>query len=275
MTRTVYSTIWMIILTLATFAQGNLDNVHLFQNFYRDATITSNLYGEGLLNYANTSSDNVSISNLKIGARGGYGINPNLEVNAGLGFVNYSVSIDTPVGDESDSESGISDLTVAGRYRVFEQDALRVNGGAFLTLPIGSEDVGAGKLDFGLFGAARYGLTNGMVITGALGLDFYETTDLEYVEPTFQDGQFIGGGYEENTEYKNSLVLAGGLIYPYSETLAIVGELMFKTAVEYAMLSGGVDYLLQKNGRVRGALGIGLDDGAPDIMLLVSYLMAF
>jgi hypothetical protein len=36
-----------------------------------------------------------------------------------------------------------------------------------------------------------------------------------------------------------------------------------------------VDYLLQNNGRVRGALGIGLDDGAPDIMLLASYLMAF
>jgi hypothetical protein len=49
---------------------------------------------------------------------------------------------------------------------------------------------------------------------------------------------------------------------------------MFKTAVDYAMLSGGVDYLLQNNGRVRGALGIGLDDDAPDVMFLVSYLMS-
>ncbi|MBN1481312.1 hypothetical protein EH223_02965 [candidate division KSB1 bacterium] len=229
----------MLTFVCAAFAQKNLDHVHLFQNFLKDATITSAPYGEGFLSYS--SHDYGSL--FALGAQGGYGINPRLEVNAKLGFVNFSPK-------NGDGNSGLTDLTAAGRYLVYDDGALRIAAGGFLTLPIGTDKVGYGNFDFGAFGAARYGLSNDMIVTGTLGLDFYDAGD----------------------KYHNSLVLAGGLIYPYSPQLAIIGELMFKTDVDYGMLSAGVDYTLQNSGRVRGALGLGIDNGAPDIMLMLSYL---
>ena len=269
MTRTIFHiTLILLITALAAFAQGNVDDVHLFQNFYRDATIASSPYGEGFVNYSTYEYGSM----FALGAQGGYGITPQLEVNANLGFTSFNP-------EYGDGSSGITDLTAAGRYLVLSQDALRITAGGFLTLPIGSEDIGQGNLNFGAFGATRYGLSNGMVITGTVGLDFYETTTYEYEGGgvDFVDGDLVYTEPEEKTktEYKNSLVLAGGVIYPQSDQLSIIGEIMFKTDQDYGMLSGGVDYLLQNGGRVRGALGLGIDDAAPDFMILLSYLMSF
>lgn len=267
MTRVLFTTLFLLALSLSVFA-GDLDDVHLFQNFFRDASIASNPYGEGYLNF--NSYEYGSITDLAV--RGGYGINSNLEVNANLGFRNFNP-------ENSDGESGLTDLTAAGRYLVLNQNGFRVTAGGFLTLPIGSEDIGESRLNFGAFGATRYTLNNGMVITGTLGLDFDETTKIEYkgggVE--FINGQLVYTDPEikETTEYENSLVLGAGVIYPFSDVLAIVGEFMMKSNADYSMLSGGVDYTLSNSGRVRGALGLGLDDYAPDVMLLVSYLMSF
>ncbi len=260
--KSLLSTLFILMFIITSLAQDNLDDVHLFQNFHRDATITSNPYGEGFVNYGSYEY----FSLFKLGAQGGFGINPNLEVNANLGFASFNPEV-------GDGASGLTDLTVAGRYLVYEENNLKATAGGFLTLPIGSEDAGFSNLDFGAFGALRYGLSNGMVITGTLGLDFYETF-------TYTGGSFnvITGEFTEpkkETEYKTSLVLAGGAIYPTSDQLSIVGELMIKTDVDYGMLSGGVDYKMNSNGRVRGALGLGLDDGAPDLLLILSYLMAF
>jgi len=71
-------------------------------------------------------------------------------------------------------------------------------------------------------------------------------------------------------DYDSNLLFGGGTIYKVNEQLNIVGELNIWSKNDYMMLSGGVDYLLG-NGRLRGALGIGLDDGAPDITLIGSY----
>jgi hypothetical protein len=267
MTRVLFITLLALTLSLTVFA-GDLDDVHLFQNFLRDATITSNPYAEGYLNY--NSYDYVNITDLAV--RGGYGVNSNLELNANIGFRSFNP-------ENGDGESGLTDLGISGRYLVHSQDGLRVTAGGLVTLPIGSEDIGQSNLNFGAFGAARYDLANGMVITGTLGLDFYETVDIEVkgggVE--FIDGQLIYTEPEikETTKYENSLLLGAGVIYPYSDVLAIVGEFVLKSNIDYTMLSGGVDYTLNNGARVRGALGLGLDDGAPDVMLLVSYLMSF
>ncbi len=268
MTRVPFITLLVFALSLTVFA-GDLDDVHLFQNFLRDATITSNPYAEGYLNYS--SYDYVNITDLAV--RGGYGINSNLELNADIGFRSFNPEV-------GDGESGLKDLSVSGRYLVHSQDGLRVTAGGLVTLPIGSEDVGQSKLNFGAFGAARYNLSNGMVITGTLGLDFYETVDFKVVNSggvDFVDGEFVYTEPEikETTEYENSLLLGGGVIYPFSDALAIVGEFVLKSNIDYTMLSGGVDYTLNNSGRVRGALGLGLDDGAPDVMLMLSYLLSF
>ena len=228
-------------------------DVHLFQTFLRDAPISSSGYGEAGFVYG----DYDYASTWGLGVQGGYPINPKIELGAQWGFVNFSP-------ENGDGESGISDLTVAGRYLIIP-DKFNLSAGAYLTLPIGSEDVGQGNLDFGAFGALRYPLNNGMVITGILGLDFIETTTMEYDPDTFE--------MEENTDYENSILIGGGAIYPINEQFHAIGELNFHTEGDYALLSGGVDYSLAGGSRIRGGLGFGLDDGAPDFMLMASFLL--
>jgi hypothetical protein len=228
-------------------------DVHLFQTFLRDAPISKTGYGEvgfvyGDYDYASTWG---------IGVQGGYPINPKIELGAQWGFVNFSPEV-------GDGQSGISDLTVAGRYLIIPAN-LNFSAGGYLTLPIGSEDVGQGNLDFGAFGALRYPLNNGMVITGVLGLDFIETTEVTYDPITYET--------KEETSHESSILIGGGAIYPINEQFHAIGELNFHTEGDYALLSGGVDYSLAGGSRIRGGLGIGLDDGAPDFMLMASFLL--
>ncbi|MBN1465617.1 transporter [candidate division KSB1 bacterium] len=254
----------VIVISSVGLTKDRTDDVHLFQSFYRDATIASNPYGEAFANYGSYEYG----SAFAMGVQGGFGVTPALELNGNLGYSSFSP-------EHGDGVSGLTDLTVAGRYLLHDDDGLRIAAGGLLTAPIGAEEAGYGKLNFGAFGATRYTLPNAMVITGTIGLDFYET--ITYTDYSFD---FVNGEYsfvepEEKTEYKNSLVLAGGLIYPQSDQLAIIGEILFKTDVDYGMLSAGVDYRLQANGHVRGAVGFGLDDGAPDLLLMLGYLMSF
>ena len=187
---------------------------------------------------------------LTIGANGGYVVNPKLEVLGGLDYI--SISYDN---DNIDGQSGLSDLTVVGRYKLSEGKPTQFAAGALLTLPIGSEDVGAGNLNFGGFAAIRHPLKNGAVITGNAALLVEET---------------VNNKGEDDRE--SSLELAGGVIYPVNNQVNIVGELTIKGDKDYMLLSGGVDYVMG-NGRLRGMLGLGLDDNAPDFQIVAGYLL--
>lgn len=235
------------------YSQNTLDDTHLFQSFFHDATITKTPYGEGGLAF--NSYDGGSI--FRLGVQGGYGVNPNLEIGGGLSFINSSP-------EEGDGHSGLSDLLVAGRY-LLSKNTAKITAGGYITLPIGSEDIGQGALNFGFMGAMRYPLENGIVVTASLGLDFMEVTDFEY----------DNGKLKETTSHENSLRIAGGAIYPVNAELNAVGELVIQTETDYMLLSAGADYKLEGLGKVRGALGLGLDDGAPDFVLMASYLMNF
>jgi hypothetical protein len=51
--------------------------------------------------------------------------------------------------------------------------------------------------------------------------------------------------------------------------------LSIRTEGDYILLSGGVDYPMKSGGRLRGALGLGLDDGAPNFALRGGYYLGF
>jgi hypothetical protein len=223
------------------FAQkSSSDDVRLFQGFLMDAPITTVPYGEAGLQYSSYEYGSV----FSIGVQGGYPVNPKIEIGGKLGFLNMSPEV-------GDSQSGLSDIGVYGRYNVLPGKT-NISAGGYLTLPIGSEDVGQGNFDIGAFGALRHPLDNGMIITGVLGLNILDRAETE-----------------------TSILLGGGVIYPSSSQLSIIGELNLWTAIDYILLSGGVDYKLNSGGKIRGALGLGLDDGAPDLMFMGSYLMSF
>jgi len=255
-------------------AQDTKDDVHLFQNFFRDAGITKMPYGEGGIIY----SDYDAFSSFEIPLRGGYNVNEQIEVNASIGYLSWSPEV-------GDGESGISDLYVGGRYN-FVPGPTKISAGGYATLPIGEEKVGQEKLNFGAFGAVRHPLDNGMIITGTLGLDFIETVKYTSASDDFDFDDFDPANFDpedfesstevkEETEYENSLILGAGAIYPMNEQLNIVGELVIKTEVDYMALSAGADYKLEMGSRVRGALMLGLDDGAPDLAIMASFLHFF
>jgi hypothetical protein len=238
-----------------TTATPNTSNVHLFQSYFFDAPVASSGYGEGGLMYSSYEY----LNTFGLGVQGGYPINDKIEVGTQLFYLNYSP-------EQGDGQSGISDLGVYGRYNIYNQNQTNFSAGGLVTLPIGSEDVGQGNLNFGFYGAVRHLLSNGLTLAGNLGLIFYETKEVEFNPNTFK--------IEEKTSHESYLNLGLGAIYPINTQFNIVGELNFHSEGDYMMLTGGADYLLG-SGRLRGALGLGLDDGAPDFMLMGSYSIGF
>lgn len=237
----------------ASMAQGT-DNVRLFQNYFYDTPISSAPYVQPGLAYGSYDG----FSTMDLGAQGGYVVNPTLEIQGKLGYVSWKP-------EKGDGESGLSDLAIYGRKLISDNKNTQFAAGGMITLPIGSEDVGQGHLNFGGFGAVRHKLESGMVITGTIGLIFYEYKTYEYDYQTMT--------YDEKKERDNYLNLGAGVLYPVNKQTCIVGEFSMQSEGDYTMLSGGVDYTLKNGAKVRGALGLGLDDGAPDLLIMGGYEM--
>lgn len=237
-------TLYSVLLCLVTLvpaqvlAQGNQNDVRLFQNFFQDGSHVGQFYGETALTFSDFDSFNL----INIGGRIGFPIGMNFEGGLELSYLSF----DPNVGD---NVSGLSDLSITGRYRV-SSTPTDISIGGSLTLPIGDEDVGQGDVDLGIFGAIRHPASNQLSIAGVLGIDFIEQGD----------------------DYEASLNLGGGVIYRTQPDLSLIGELSFQTEFDYALLSFGVDYILSGGSHLRPAVGLGVDNGAPDFVLLFGIL---
>ncbi|MEK7727107.1 MAG: hypothetical protein AAB354_01775, partial [candidate division KSB1 bacterium] len=207
------------------FAQNKTDNVNLVQTFFQDATIAASAYGEGFFQFSDYDR---GFSSIDLAVQGAFPLAPKFQLGGGIGFRNFS--------GNGNSEGGISDLAASGRYLVVSGPTSVAVGG-LITLPIGSEDIGEGDLDFSFFGALRHPLPSGLVITGGLALEFVETKTF-FINPRTNT-------IDENSDYNNGLLLAGGFIYPMKSGLSLVTELNIRTEGDYILLSGGLDYALR------------------------------
>jgi hypothetical protein len=232
------------------------DQVRLFQNFFQDAPIAVNPYGEGFFQYSTYEGD---LSSIDLAVQGALPVAEKFQLGGGIGFRSVSP-------DVGDSQSGISDLLVSGRYNVLPGPT-SISIGALVTLPIGSEDIGQGAFDFSAFGALRHYLQSGVALTGTFGLEFNEVETFEYDPNT--------GTTQKNSNHETGVLIGGGFIYPTANGLNIIGELDLRTEGDYVFLTGGLDYLLKSGGRIRGGIGIGLDDGAPNFALRAGYFLGF
>lgn len=156
-------------------------------------------------------------------------------------------------------------------------------GGAYLDLPIGEEDIGGGTLDVGFYGALRWPASERVLLTGTLGVDFvkgpsfgspgivcYPPPPSPFDVPPPSLCFPVPGGDGERVTSTN--VGAGVVIRTSEEALHIVGELRLEPEFNYAALSGGADYALPGLGHLRGAVLVGLDDGAPDAGLVAQLV---
>jgi hypothetical protein len=244
----------VLLTAFAAYGQKGLNDVRLFQSFFEDAPIIKSNYVQGAFSYSGYDG----FSQMTFGAMGGHPVNKQIDVQGALGFMSWSP-------EEGDGESGLTDLAVYGKYNITQDKNKAFSAGGMITLPIGKEEIGQGNLNFGGFGAFRTALSSGLVLTANAGLVFYETTTVEFDEETWE--------MEEKTERDNYLRIGGGVIYPMkNKKTSLVGELVMLTEFDYMMLSGGLDHVMKSGARLRGALGIGMDDGAPDIMIQAGYL---
>lgn len=230
----------VLIVPNQTEAQNStMDDVRLFQSFFRDAPIASNPYVEGIGTYSNVALGNT----IRAGVQGGYALTPDIELTTGVYYLNFNP-------DGFASESGLADIPVYGRYSFLNEET-KISGGTYVTVPVGDETIGQENLDFGFFGAIRHPASDEVVVTGTLGVDFLD----------------IG------LEREASLNLGAGVIYAASDDLSVVSELRIQSDIDYSALSGGVDYKLKDVARLRGNLLLGLDDGAPDYGLTGGVLI--
>ncbi|MDX1618446.1 MAG: hypothetical protein R3224_06645 [Balneolaceae bacterium] len=235
--------ILVCLLSSTALAQGDTkDEIHLFQSFFRDAPITANAYAAGHFNYSNFDF----LNTITAGGRVGYAVTPELEVTAGLSYMDLNF-------DGPGREDGLSDVPVFVRYSFLGEET-KLSGGVFGTIPVGGENIGNGNFNFGFFGAVRHPVSDEVVLTGNLGVDFLETA----IE-----------------DYEASLHLGAGVIYEASENVHVLGELGVQADTDDSSISGGVDYLITDSVHLRGNLLLGTDQGAADFGLTGELLVHF
>jgi hypothetical protein len=273
-------TVALLLGTLPALAQTGATpsdvNLRFFQQFFTDAAITSQWW-EAQLRIQQGSVPPVQDAD-------GFAIGPVIAVSpwrdVELGGQVFYVDYD-PDNRAFESESGVGDVDVFGKYRIMT-DPLQLTFGASLTLPTGSEDdgLGTGELVPAVFAAVRGDLGD-IVGVAHLGLRFNKDAEI-------LDEQL-------DLDSKTSTFLGGGLIFPTSDSFswsveATVESKRFKDprfkpkgssssrSVELdadIRLTGGVHWTFSRHNMLRGAAGVGLADGAPDLELIGSYVYSF
>ncbi len=253
----------LLILLIApsfVFAQGAdfMDGVRPFMSFIQDAAVAGRAYGEAQFAYADFEGG----SSIGLGAQGTYRLMPLLEGGARFAFS----SVDPDAGE---GESGLVDADVWVRYTLSETPQLRVVAGGMLNLPIGSEDLGEGTFDLEGFGALRYAMTKG-VILGHFGLRINADKEKE-IETPYGSGE---------VDRELQVLFGGGILYPVNEAVTLTGEFTFVSSeIEDGdsglQLTPGVDYEMASGLKIRGALALGLSDGAPNLVLMAGVAKNF
>lgn len=229
----------------------------LYINFIEDAMVVDEQWWEGWLQY----DDADIVKRTILFGRAAFQPWNNVEVGGSIGFGNTDTSFDSNEG------TGATDLNLWGKYFWnLNNDRTELTAGGILTVPSGDDSVGLGFDSWALkgFGAARYRLKPA-VITGTVGLQF-NSNGRTLGSPTL-DGEI-------------AFSLGVGVIAPWSESFSWVGELSWKSerfdgAENDTRLLGGINLRLSSRGLLRPALAFGLQDGAPDLQVLVGYAYSF
>ena len=216
---------------------ADLSDVHLFNSWVADAVFTPGIDVEPLFSYAFFDQGNLWFG----GARTAIWVAPNVEVGGRFGWAGISP-------DSGPSESSFGDFDLFARYRLPVDIPGTLAAGAEVRMPTGSADAGQDNTFVRIFGALRQDVGGAFTFTANLAF--------EYLEFLGEDG--------------NGIAIGLGSLIPISESLTMVTEFNLRTSFDYAIMTGGLDYELPPGGHLRGALGIGLNNEAPDVELQIA-----
>ena len=258
-----------LFLALPAFAQAATSKSstsgqdRLFLTFAEEAAVVPHQWWEGQLEFRDGNPIDATI------LRGIVALKPweNVEVGGRVGFGNTDSSNNLPDG------SGATDLDLWGKFHFGTAGAqTEFAAGALVTVPTGDDSVGLGDDSFDLagFGSVRFH-TDQLILSGVAGIRFNG------------DGQMFGGeespeGFD--TQGNTSVLISGGALYPVSDVFSLTGEAYFESErIEGAdsdfRLGAGANWRPFNRGMLRGAVIIGLSDGAPDAQVLASYAYTF
>jgi len=222
--------------------ESDFQHVRLFQSFFTDARVSESPYISGFFSAQDVGGDVFTLD-----VSGGAPVTSQIEVESRLAalFVNPGFA---------SNRQGISDWLITGRY-LFDVDKADVAAGAQFTLPIGSEDVGAGNFNYGFYSAARYEISKRFLLTGNLQLNFVKIPFLTF-----------SGGFFSVQESRETTVGTGfGGMIDVGGNLFFVGEFTYESKTDFSVISTGIDYFINRKGNIRVNAIFGLDEGAPDI----------
>jgi hypothetical protein len=222
------------------------DTIRLFQRFVQDGAIAPHVWIEGQARLQTNQPVLTGDTGQRWSAGSvlGLGLTEDLEVGLSFGLVYLDP-------DNADSDSGLSDIEVHGKYRLDELP-LSITVGGIIKFPTADDKngIGTGKSDFEGFVAVRKDLGHVNVI-GNAGLRVNGDPDVPGI-----DGE-------------TSLLLGGGAIIGLTPKLYNSWELTFESkrfseGESDTRLTPGLMWRTGNRGLVRVGLGIGLSDGAPD-----------
>lgn len=163
--------------------------------------------------------------------------------------------------DDSDSETGVSDIDVWGKYQFIKTAEYMLSAGLLMTLPTGSEEVvhprASGEFNFEGFVAGRYQANSQLALIAHVALRKNNDMEVEIDDVEVEiDGEM-------------QVAIGGGVIYEVTPDLNLQGELNAASEPydEYdsdIQLRVGADYQVAPQFTLRGGTAIGVDDGAPD-----------
>ena len=232
------------------------DDGRLFQSFAEDAAIVRNQWWEGTLDF--TSYEHVDVTALML--TGALQPLKGFEVGGRVGFGSSSADGDRPDG------SGATDMDIWGKWHVGSAgDRTDFAVGGLATIPTGDDTAGLGYDAFNLeaFGSMRYRMPEA-ILTAHLGFRMNG------------DGN-IG---EADLDGKTSALIGVGMIFPVSDQVGLVGEANMESErwegadSDFRVLVG-VNWRPLNKGIFRGAVSVGLTDGAPDGRLQIGYAYTF
>jgi hypothetical protein len=245
------------IVTTNTAPTNTSSHDRLYINFIEDAMVVDEQWWEGWLQY----DDADVIKRTILFGRAAFQPWNDVEVGASIGFGNTDTSGGLNEG------TGATDLNLWGKYYWnLDNDRTEITAGGIVTIPSGDDSVGLGFNAWSVkgFGAMRYRLKPA-VVTGTVGVQF-NTNGRTLDSPTL-DGEI-------------AYSVGVGVIAPWSETFSWIGELSWRSerfngADNDSQLLGGINLRLSSRSLLRPALAFGLQDGAPDLQVLVGYAYSF
>lgn len=210
---------------------SDLSDVRLFRSWFEDAVFTPGVDLEPIYQWADYDGASTWFG----GARVSMWVSERMEAGGQIGWAGASP-------DEGDGDSGFGDVDLYARYRLPVDFGGTIAAGSLVRLPTGNSTSGQDNTIVRIFGALRQDLGGAFTFTANLAF--------EYLELFGDDGNGIAVGF--------------GSLIPINDDLTTIFELNLRTAFDYAMVTGGVDYELPPGGHLRAAIGVGLDDQAPD-----------